>query len=232
MRTRPVESVMRRVLIVSKDRETRAPLLAGLAAYDVDGILTSSANGVNEAVASGRSDVVVVDLDKEASSTDVRALLRRIKRARNVPVIAIVPAEMLPSFELLPEIDDFTVSPSSPEEVALRIHRLAGKSGEETGEDIIKRDGMTINLTTCDVKVDGAMMDLTFKEYELLKLMAATPGRVFTRETLLDKIWGYDYFGGDRTVDVHIRRLRAKIEDSGHTFIETVRNIGYKFKAE
>jgi DNA-binding response OmpR family regulator len=84
-------------------------------------------------------------------------------------------------------------------------------------------------MTTCEVTVNGSIVELTFKEYELLKLMASNPGRVYTREVLLNKIWGYDYFGGDRTVDVHIRRLRSKIEDSGHSYIETVRNIGYKF---
>ena len=73
---------------------------------------------------------------------------------------------------------------------------------------------------------------LTFKEYELLKFLARTSGRVFTREALLNRVWGYDYYGGDRTVDVHIRRLRSKIEDSSHTFIETVRNIGYRFRKD
>jgi two-component system alkaline phosphatase synthesis response regulator PhoP len=80
------------------------------------------------------------------------------------------------------------------------------------------------------VTVEWRIVELTFKEYELLKLLASNKGRVYTREILLDKIWGYDYYGGDRTVDVHIRRLRSKIEDSNHNFIETVRNIGYRFK--
>ena len=71
---------------------------------------------------------------------------------------------------------------------------------------------------------------LAFKEYELLKLMAANPGRVYSRETLLEQVWGYQYFGGTRTVDVHIRRLRSKIEDASHTFIDTVWNVGYRFR--
>ncbi len=73
-------------------------------------------------------------------------------------------------------------------------------------------------------------IDLTFKEYELLRLMASHPGRVFTREALLNEVWGYHYFGGTRTVDVHIRRLRSKIEDSDHAFIETVWQVGYRLK--
>ena len=72
-------------------------------------------------------------------------------------------------------------------------------------------------------------VDLTYKEFELLKFLATHPGKVFTREVLLDKVWGYDYYGGTRTVDVHIRRLRAKIETGPTPYIETVRNVGYKF---
>ena len=78
--------------------------------------------------------------------------------------------------------------------------------------------------------MENRVIELTFKEYELLLYLAGNKGRVFTRESLLNKVWGYDLFGGDRTVDVHIRRLRSKIEDPEHTFIETVRNIGYRFK--
>jgi DNA-binding response OmpR family regulator len=80
--------------------------------------------------------------------------------------------------------------------------------------------------------VGGNPVMLTFREYELLKFLASNRGRVFTREALLNRVWGYDYYGGDRTVDVHIRRLRSKIEDASHTFIETVRNIGYKFNKD
>ena len=87
-----------------------------------------------------------------------------------------------------------------------------------------------IDLARCEVSVNDEPVLLTFKEYELLKFLASNKDRVFTRESLLNKVWGYDYYGGDRTVDVHIRRLRSKIEDSTHTFIETVRNVGYKFR--
>jgi two-component system alkaline phosphatase synthesis response regulator PhoP len=85
-----------------------------------------------------------------------------------------------------------------------------------------------IDPAKCEVSINGRLVVLTFKEYELLKVLISNRGKVFTRETLLNQVWGYDYYGGDRTVDVHIRRLRSKIEDATHTFIETVRNIGYK----
>ena len=95
---------------------------------------------------------------------------------------------------------------------------------------MIKCGGLIIDLARCEVTVSGVTVELTFKEYELLKFLASNKGRVFTREALLNKVWGYDYYGGDRTVDVHIRRLRSKIEVSDYSFIETVRNIGYRFK--
>ena len=80
--------------------------------------------------------------------------------------------------------------------------------------------------------MDDKLIPLTYKEYGLLRLLVGSPGRVFERDTILNKVWGYDYFGGDRTVDVHIRRLRSKIEDHRHTFIDTIRNMGYRFKKD
>ena len=91
---------------------------------------------------------------------------------------------------------------------------------------------LKIDQARCEVSVGEKLVSLTFKEYELLKFLVTNRGRVFTRESLLDKVWGFDYFGGDRTVDVHVRRLRSKIEDAEHSFIETVRGIGYRFKDE
>jgi two-component system alkaline phosphatase synthesis response regulator PhoP len=86
-----------------------------------------------------------------------------------------------------------------------------------------------IDSGKCEVLLGGKAIVLTFKEYQLLKFLAANKGKAFTREALLNKVWGWDYYGGDRTVDVHIRRLRSKIEDMNHSFIETIRNIGYRF---
>ena len=111
----------------------------------------------------------------------------------------------------------------------IRINRVLRKTVKNESSEQIKCDGLTIDLATCEVTVNGKIVELTFKEYEMLKLLASNKGRVYTREALLDKIWGYDYYGGDRTVDVHVRRLRSKIEDASHTYIETVRNIGYRF---
>ena len=95
---------------------------------------------------------------------------------------------------------------------------------------IIRVGDLVIDQDRYEVTVAGKKVILTFKEYQLLCLLAANPGRVYTRETLLSRVWQYDYFGGTRTVDVHIRRLRSKVEDASHLFIETVRNVGYRFR--
>jgi DNA-binding response OmpR family regulator len=109
-----------------------------------------------------------------------------------------------------------------------RINRLVKKETEVATEQI-RTAGITIDPDKYEVYVNGKLVSLTFKEYELLKFLASHPGRVFTRDALLNQVWSQDYFGGDRTVDVHIRRLRSKIEDPTHVYIETVRNIGYRF---
>ncbi|UCC61381.1 MAG: response regulator transcription factor [Dehalococcoidia bacterium] len=139
---------------------------------------------------------------------------------------------MIDSLDSAATIDDFVLKPWDATEVMLRVKRtLRRTSGIGRGESISCGD-LVIDLDNCEVTVAGRVVTLTFKEYELLRFLAGNPGRVFTRDALLDEVWGHDYFGGDRTVDVHIRRLRSKIEDSTHTFIDTVRNIGYKFKKD
>ena len=114
-------------------------------------------------------------------------------------------------------------------EIFLRIVNGIGKSGREN-KSLIIVGPLTITQESYEVTLDGEKIDLTFKEYELLKYLASKPGRVFSRESLLHSVWEYDYYGGTRTVDVHIRRLRSKINDIRYNFIETVWNVGYRFK--
>ena len=128
--------------------------------------------------------------------------------------------------------DDFVTKPYRLNELELRIKRLLLREPRVNNDEQIKRGDMIIDLAKYEVSVDGQPILLTFREYQLLKFLASSPGRVFSRETLLNKVWGYEYYGGDRTVDVHIKRLRTKIEDANHTFIETVRNIGYRLRGE
>ena len=111
------------------------------------------------------------------------------------------------------------------------MKRLLRKTSQAERRTIRCGD-LAIDLAKYEVSVGGRPVILTFKEYELLKFLASNAGRVFTREALLNKVWGYDYYGGDRTVDVHITRLRSKIENLSNIFIETVRNIGYRLRED
>ena len=126
--------------------------------------------------------------------------------------------------------DDFAGTTASGPELRARVRRLI--SAGTDSRDVIKRGDLSIDTANCEVFLSGRLLELTFKEYELLRFLILNPGRVHTREVLLNRVWGHDYYGGDRTVDVHVRRLRSKIEDTSHTFIDTVRNVGYRFRRE
>ena len=127
-------------------------------------------------------------------------------------------------------VSDFIVTPWSRGELSLRILQQIKSKELEGSPGIIQVDDLTIDTSRYDVFIGGRPVFLTFKEYELLKLLASSPGHVYSREVLLEQVWGYQYFGGTRTVDVHVRRLRSKIEDADHSFIETVWNVGYRLR--
>ena len=145
--------------------------------------------------------------------------------------IALVPRSRVPGLDVTLRLTDFIVSPPDPDELVIRAQR-ALRAGEQAEEDsnIIRAGDLQIDTSSYEVTIRGNRIGLRFKEYELLKLLAENPGRVFSRDALLNQIWGYEYFGGTRTVDVHIRRLRSKIEDADHNFIETIWNVGYRFR--
>jgi len=159
-----------------------------------------------------------------------RGAMREIGgRASRVPLIAALrDIELLAESDTLKHFDDFLVQPGGAGELMARVSVLKARRGKEG--NLIECGDLTINLDAHQVICDGSPVDLTYKEYELLKMLASTRGRAYTREELLKSIWGYDYYGGTRTEDVHIRRLRSKIESSAQ-YIETVHGVGYRFVA-
>ncbi len=171
-------------------------------------------------------DIILLDL-VDADRRGAEALARG---PAPCPVIAAVSADHLLAPDLALKVDDFIVVPWRLGELALRIRRRLERPGPADEPGVIRVEDLVIDSNRYDVFLAGKPVLLTFKEYELLKLLASTPGRVYTREALLEQVWGYQYFGGTRTVDVHIRRLRSKIEDATHTFIDTVWNVGYRFR--
>lgn len=147
------------------------------------------------------------------------------------PVLLLVRGSQLSELEHCHELfEDFCVTPFHPIEFEARVKHLLTRQGRIASEsEIIQYKSLVLNLETYQASIDGRPLDLTYMEYELLKFLAQNPGRVFTRETLLSRVWGYEYYGGARTVDVHIRRLRAKLGEQHAQMISTVRSVGYRF---
>ncbi|MDQ6838966.1 MAG: response regulator transcription factor [Actinomycetota bacterium] len=146
------------------------------------------------------------------------------------PLLLVVTAGQLADLELREDLfDDFCLAPLATRELTTRLANLFWRTGRGTRPELVEYGPLVLNLETYQAVVASRPLDLTYMEYELLKFLATHPGRVFTRETLLSRVWGYEYYGGARTVDVHIRRLRAKLGEEHANLIQTVRSVGYRF---
>ncbi len=176
-------------------------------------------------------DVILLDLAAGAEDTEIKRILHEAQTGLGAAVIAVVVPERPSGFDPALGLDDFLATTASPGELTLRLRQALWRRTGVDARNVLRCGDLEMNLANYTVHIAGQPVDLTYKEYELLRFLATNPDRVFNRETLLNKVWGYDFYGGSRTVDVHIRRLRSKIEDRHHTFIETVRNVGYRFRA-
>jgi len=219
-----------RVFITANESESIRKLRTDLAQRGLDYLIVPNSDGSVEKILAQHPGVMLLDVDETKFGSEAWELAQRMRQERNISLIALMSREKLNGFDFSANVDDFVVKPCEASEVAIRIKRILRQKESTNSEDIIRCGDLVIDSGKCEVLLDGRSIILTFKEYQLLKFLANNKGKVFTREALLDKVWGWDYYGGDRTVDVHVRRLRSKIEDSTHTFVETVRNIGYKFK--
>jgi DNA-binding response OmpR family regulator len=174
-------------------------------------------------------DAVLVDGRRELAPA--RSLTRLIRTTGiEVPLLLVVTEGGLTAVSTDWGVDDVLLGPAEVEaRLRLAAGRLASAREAERGGEEIRSGALVVDEAAYTAKVDGRVLDLTFKEFELLRHLAQHPGRVFTRAQLLQEVWGYDYFGGTRTVDVHVRRLRAKLGPEFEQLIGTVRNVGYRF---
>lgn len=180
------------------------------------------------------SDVLLVDGRRDLAAA--RSLCRLIRTSGvESPMLLITTEGGLAAVAADWGLDDVVLDTAGPAEVDARIKLVIGRhaalAAQDAVPDEIRHGELVIDESTYTAKLHGRLLDLTFKEFELLKYLAGHPGRVFSRAQLLQEVWGYDYFGGTRTVDVHVRRLRAKLGDADG-LIGTVRNVGYRFEAE
>jgi DNA-binding response OmpR family regulator len=175
-------------------------------------------------------DAVFVDARRDLMLAR-RLLMALRSTASPIPLIAIVTDGGWAAVSADWGADDLLLYTAGPAEVEARLRLAIGRRTQSATQlpDEIRSGGLVVNESTYSARMHGRSLDLTFKEFELLKFLAQHPGRVFTRAQLLQEVWGYDYFGGTRTVDVHVRRLRAKLGAENEALIGTVRNVGYRF---
>ena len=223
---------MPRLLIVTQGKETLTPLCDSLIEYGFSCMQIEFSSQAEEVIATEAPDVVLVEMDRIPSPSGPWGFIKSLKNDNQFPVIALIPRKALSEVKNNLQSDDFITTPFDSAELILRVNQLLHRKPGHNHAEVITSGGMVIDLASCDVTIFGKRVELTFREYELLKFLASNKGRVFSRDELLNRVWGFDFFGGDRTVDTHIRRLRSKTEDQNNSYIETVRNIGYRFKAD
>ena len=174
-----------------------------------------------------KADVIIVDATTNLAGASVTCRAAATAETQR-PILVVVGEGGLAALKTTWGFDDIVLPRAGPAELETRL-RLLGERLNAVGTSAEVRIGdLVIDETTYVVRLHGEPLDLTFREFELLKYLAGNPGRVFTRSQLLSEVWGYDYYGGTRTVDVHIRRLRAKLGPEHDSMIGTVRGVGYK----
>ena len=173
----------------------------------------------------------IIDLTTDADAAWAFARSLRKGDADPVRTLVLVSGAHLADLELRDDLfDDFCLAPFHPSELEARLrHLLVSSVAVAAKSDLVIYDELVLNLETYQASIGDRPLDLTYMEYELLKFLAQNPGKVFTREMLLSRVWGYEYYGGARTVDVHVRRLRAKLGEEQADLIQTVRSVGYRF---
>jgi len=187
-------------------------------------------NDVNEYEPSGGWAGVIVDASNEADGAWNFLRTLRKQHGSSVPVLLLVSGAQLDELEHRDDLfDDFCLAPFHPAELEARLRHLLASDTDVQQADLVEYGELVLNLETYQASISGRPLDMTYMEYELLKFLAQNPGKVFTREILLSRVWGYEYYGGARTVDVHVRRLRAKLGEEHAALIQTVRSVGYRF---
>lgn len=199
--------------------------LSGHAWKAVDNAATA---GHDEPPGGWAGAVISAEEDPEAAFGVCRSLRKR--DASVPPTLLLVTGAQLGELELREDLfDDFCLAPFHPAELEARLRHLFWRTRADVRPEVVAYGDLALNLETYQAALGTRPLDLTYMEYELLKFFATHPAKVFTRAQLLSRVWGYEYYGGARTVDVHVRRLRAKLGEEHANLIQTVRSVGYRF---
>jgi len=199
-----------------------------LAGFSWKSVANSSVAEAYETDYEWNGAVIVADEDPNSAFALARSLRKRSNPIQGI--LLLLNATQLGQLELRDELfDDFILTPFRHQELEARLKHLFWSQGIDSRGEVLTHEDLVLNIETYQAAINGRPLDLTYMEYELLKFLVSHPGKVFSRETLLSRVWGYDYFGGARTVDVHVRRLRSKLGEENAGLIQTVRSVGYSF---
>lgn len=222
---------MYRLLIVTDEETLANSLAAALAGANVVcATVATDLDSIEDAMSKGGPDAAAIDSRSRVNLKRLIPIIRTHPGLEEIPIVAVLPLDAMASLPI-PALDDFVFDPVSIPELAARILTRLVKSRAAEEGTTIRVGTLEVDIDNYKAKLDDETLDMTYKEFELLRFLLTNRGRVFTREALLNRVWGYDYFGGARTVDVHIRRLRAKL-GIYQSLIETVRSVGYRFSED
>ena len=222
---------MYRVAVFIDDLAVRQKIVGALTAQGCSPLIPKRTDDWLQFVCSGRPQFAFISPDCSAVSIgEFSAALRRHEGLSEIRLIVVGDDQTTVKIQRDWGAHDVILPPYNPAEIALRMKLVMWRDGLPAADETLSAGRIRIDLASYEVTVDGSPIDLTFKEFELLKYLVSHPNRVHTRDALLSRVWGYDYYGGTRTVDVHVRRLREKLGLEAAQHIETVRNVGYRFK--
>jgi two-component system alkaline phosphatase synthesis response regulator PhoP len=203
------------------------PLIAALLAAGYQPVPVADVSDIDDRVPEGGWAAAVVEVTSDLGRS--LAVAGKISQEHDLPVLLLIDRTMTADIVGETGFADFVLSPVDRTELRVRLGRLHSVTPVIADEDIIRFRDLQLNTATYQATVGGEPRDLTFMEYELLRFLVENQDRVWSRDQILAKVWGYDYFGGSRTVDVHVRRLRAKLGEERSSWITTVRSVGYRF---
>ena len=224
---------MQHILILSQDKDYRKTLASFL---KNSGYVIYPSDTIEDTVDqfySRKLDLIIVDVASwKEEGIKIYKNLRQELGTKDFSSIVIASMDLMNETNFALAFDDFVIKNEDLKEILLRIRQLLWHQSKLDSNNIIKIEDLILNMNSYETTVKGKTVYLTYKEYELLKFLVLNRGRVFTRDALLDKVWGYDNYAGTRTVDIHIQRLRTKLGGKSSEFIQTVRNVGYCFAGE
>ncbi len=217
----------KKVIFVADGLDNAHKFQQVLSSLDVVVAAGSSAQFKKLFAQNSECDLVIYEARKNAATCMAQAELALLEES-SCSLLMIVSEEHLESMTFPAQMrSDFVTRTASPAECAARIRHLLWPSSENAVSDLVAVDAMTINLATYQVAIAGNPLDFTYLEYALLAFLVTHPGRTYSRDALLRRVWGFDYYGGSRTVDVHVRRVRAKLGPELAQRLETIRGVGY-----